>query len=536
MRTQRLCCQLRTGPWSGIPWNSATEQVSQVNAAGLAPLALVEIKNQQINMKSKDITIICPSTAERAISSALSLNPALTSLPLPRPTLLAPKDLDQNTGTAEILRLSEVRAAVTGDFLVLPCDLICEVGGDQLLQAWMINCQTLRDLVGNNSGLIKANNGPRSGGLGVWYQTKTEQPVKGEETDFIATTPLRASATAPKGSLTSHISNLVYSMPTDSLNDHVEEKKGFPVRHGLIRQHPRIQMRMTHRDAHIYIFPRWIMDFIQENERLDSIGEDVIGWWAKAGWQTGLAQKLGFDRLFPQEATNDTDSAQGDSALFTPTDPSNTEANNLVRTQMSPVGADQSKARSNDVPPILAYIHPSQPTAPLIRRVDTAQLLLAISLQLAKLPSLEEAGTSPFAHPRKVMYPEGVKGRTTITKQDSLVGENVTVDEKVAIRESVVGANCQIKEGAKLSQCLLMDGVVVGKNCKLTRCILGRRSEIGDNCTLTDCEVQENLLVEAKSEEKSAKLMSSSGLEATEEEMQEVYQEFEAEADDIAVL
>jgi translation initiation factor eIF-2B subunit gamma len=153
---------------------------------------------------------------------------------------------------------------------------------------------------------------------------------------------------------------------------------------------------------------------------------------------------------------------------------------------------------------MLAYIHPSTSTAPLIRRVDTAQLLLQISLQLAKLPSLEETGpdapASPFAHARKVAYPEGVKSRTTITKQDSLVADNVTVQEKTSIKECVVGANCQIGEGAKLSQCLLMDGVVVGRNCKLTKCILGRRSELGEGCVLTECEVQENLLVEAKSE------------------------------------
>jgi translation initiation factor eIF-2B subunit gamma len=76
----------------------------------------------------------------------------------------------------------------------------------------------------------------------------------------------------------------------------------------------------------------------------------------------------------------------------------------------------------------------------------------------------------------------------------------VTVQEKTSIKECVVGANCQIGEGAKLSQCLLMDGVVVGKNCKLTKCILGKRSELGEGCVLTECEVQENLLVEAKSE------------------------------------
>ncbi|EMR62451.1 putative eukaryotic translation initiation factor eif-2b subunit 3 protein [Eutypa lata UCREL1] len=99
------------------------------------------------------------------------------------------------------------------------------------------------------------------------------------------------------------------------------------------------------------------------------------------------------------------------------------------------------------------------------------------------------------------------------------------VDEKTSIKESVVGANCQIKEGAKLFQCLLMDGVVVGKGCKLTRCILGRRSDIGEGSTLTDCEVQENLLIEPRTDDKDNKLMSSSGLEASEQEMQDVLQD-----------
>ncbi|KAF3766045.1 hypothetical protein M406DRAFT_258007 [Cryphonectria parasitica EP155] len=487
-----------------------------------------------------DITLICPPSAEKAIASALSLHPALTSLPLPRPGLLAPEGLDHNTGTANILRLREVRDTVKGDFLILPCDLVCELGGDQLLQAWMVHSQTLRDLVGNHYGLIKNSQGVHSGGLGVWYQTKTDTPIKGLETDFIATTPLPTSSASAKESLTPHISSLVYSMPTDSLNDLMDEKKGFPLRHGLLRSHPRIQMRMTHRDAHIYIFPRWVMDFVQENERLDSIGEDVVGWWAKAGWQTGLAQKLGFDTMFTPESVkkDETNLGHDDSMSSSDMTPDPDESRGGVAN--APATLERPVSTSNNVPPIFAYAHPSMPEAPLIRRVDTAQLLLATSLQLAKLPSAEEAGDSPFAHPRKVMYPEGVKGRTTITRQDSLVGENVTVDEKVAIKETVVGANCQIKEGAKLSQCLLMDGVVVGKNCKLTRCILGKRSEIGDNCTLTDCEVQENLLVEPKSEEKGAKLMSSSGLEATEEEMQEVYQEFggdeQTQDDDIAVL
>jgi translation initiation factor eIF-2B subunit gamma len=266
----------------------------------------------------------------------------------------------------------------------------------------------------------------------------------------------------------------------------------------------------------MYIFPHWVMQFIKENERLENISEDVIGWWAKAGWQKGLSTKLGLDNILRRPGSGNIDGHASPGGITTNTrklgvDSRPTDAPNTVVSVMS--GSDDSSSDHSDsspspeseapVPPMLAYVHPTTPTTPLIRRVDTAQLLLQISLQLAKLPSLEETGpegASPFAHARKVAYPEGVKSRTTITKQDSLVADNVTVQEKTSIKECVIGANCQIGEGAKLSQCLLMDGVVVGKNVKLTKCILGKRSDIGEGCVLTECEVQENLLVEAKSE------------------------------------
>ncbi|KAF9871161.1 eukaryotic translation initiation factor subunit [Colletotrichum karsti] len=505
------------------------------------PKALLPIANRPMvwypidfcyRMGITNITLICPASAEQAITTALNTNPHLTALPLPRPDILAPKDLDQTTGTADILRLPEVKTLVTSDFVVLPCDLICEIAGEKLLQAWMVKGASMSNLL-DAPKFSNGNTSPFSGGLGVFYETKTALAVKKEETDFVAITPSAPSAIAPpKGTLLSNLSNLVYSMPTDSLKDLTEEKKGLPIRHGLMRSHPRIRMLTTHRDAHLYIFPKWIMDFVEKNELLENIGEDVIGWWAKAGWQTGLAEKLHLDEVLRKDdESDDEDSIQESTTSPQDDDPeefrTTTSAEDNKNTETS-----QNSHEKLTVPPIIAYVHPSDADAPLIRRVDTAQLLLNVSLQLAKLPSVEEAGidaASPFAHARKVAYPEGVKGRTTITKTDSLVAENVTVEEKVAIKESVVGAGCQLNEGAKLSQCLLMEGAVVGKNCKLTRCILGKRCVIGDGSVLTNVEVQENLLVEAKTEEKDTKLMSSDGLEATEEEMQDVLDDMDNE-------
>ncbi|KAL7810790.1 hypothetical protein V8C44DRAFT_332082 [Trichoderma aethiopicum] len=489
------------------------------------------------------ITLICPPSASKALTAALNTNPYLTALPLPRPDVLAPADLDQNTGTAEILRLPEVRELVTGDFIVLPCDLVCELAGEQLLQAWMVKSASLTGLLGARQ-LSNGHQTKYSGGLGVWYNTKASAPVKGEETDFIATAPLPTSSTAPpKGSIFQNLSKLVYSMPTDSFNDLTEERKAIPIRHGLVKANPRVRMYTTHRDAHIYIFPRWVLDFIKKNERMESIGEDVVGWWAKAGWQAGLADKLSFG-----EVCRNGDEDEDGSELEGRSSPAESAPGN----QESPTDAVSSiniakdgqytgdkhgsaaTASKFEPPSILAYVHSQKDQAApgsILRRVDTAQLLLAVSLQLAKLPSIEEdpENPSPFAHPKKVAYPEGVKPRTTITKQDSLIAENVTVEEKTSIKETVIGAGCQINEGAKLSQCLLMEGVVVGKGCKLTRCILGKRCIVGAGSVLTDCEVQENLIVEPRTEDKDNKLMSSEGLEATEAEMEEVLQEMEEE-------
>lgn len=417
-------------------------------------------------------------------------------------------------GTAEILRLPEIRELITSDFVILPCDLVCELEGDKLLQAWQVQSASLTEMLGTKR-FANGQQARYSGGLGVWYDTKANTPIKKEETDFIATAPLAPSPTSSlKGSLSSDVSKLVYSMPTDSLKDSMEERKGLALRHGLLRANPRIRMLTTHRDAHIYILPRWVLDFVKENDRLESISEDVVGWWAKACWQSGLAEKLRIKEICSQnqDSTDSQDSPRSDNSQSA-LSPHGRMVSSMTGLRASDPGLSRDLSeqllsatdnKSSDPPSILAYVHSGarQTTGSLIRRVDTAQLLLAISLQLAKLPPVEETGpdaASPYAHAKKIAHPEGVKSRTTITKQDCLIAENVTVEEKVSIKESVVGTGCQINEGAKLSQCLLMEGVVIGKNCKLSKCILGKRCVIGDNSVLTDCEVQENLLVEQRS-------------------------------------
>lgn len=367
----------------------------------------------------------------------------------------------------------------------------------------------------------------RRGGLSVWYPTKGEGSVKGEETDFIATTTLpRPAVPPPLDSVTRDISNLVYALPKDTLNDIAEEAKYFPIRHSLIKRHGSVKMRSTYRDAHAYLFPSWVADFIAKNERFDSISEDVVGWWAKSGWQRGLGEKVGLRDVLQRSGSSNGDEMLEFGTLlddevditelistWTPIQTGDIELKNepklasRVRGQKdSDEGGVESSEQPLIIPPILAYVQPSEPTMPLIRRVDTAQLLLNVSLRLAKLPSAEEVGkdaASPFAHPLKIAHLDAVPKRCRVESENSLLAENVTVEEKCNIKESVIGANCKIGSGVRLMRCLLMDGVEVGENCQLSGCILGRRCRIeggavkGDLKTvLKECEVQEGQFIE----------------------------------------
>ena len=259
---------------------------------------------------------------------------------------------------------------------------------------------------------------------------------------------------------------------------------------------------------------------VDKNEIMESISEDIVGWWAKASWQVGLPEKLSLqDILNPSVSVEDSsqdNEIEHDGVLSISTT-QKSEPKGRSQAGYSPKKNDAIKKVS--IPPFLAYVQPRGPQAPLVRRVDTAALLLFVSLRLAKLDSIEEAGklASPWAHSNKIAYPAGVAQKTTVSKSDCLLADNVTVESKCIIKESVIGANCHIKTGVRLTRCVLFDGAVIGEHCQLTGCIIGR-SHVGKQSVLIDCEVQEGNVIADETEAKNEKFMVFEGLEASEAE------------------
>ncbi|KAJ5226469.1 eukaryotic translation initiation factor subunit eIF2B-gamma [Penicillium chermesinum] len=439
-----------------------------------------------------DVTLITPPSALASIRAALQQNPYLTALPTP--TVIAAGNSEM--GTAELLRQPEVQSQIKTDFLLLPCDLVCEIPGESLLEAWMVSRSTIREV--RNARGSSTTNGDAGGRGATAPLEQDEAPAVSHQVDG----PL---------ALRYGLSKLVMSAPMSTIREQIEADKGsFLVRHSLMEANARVKLLTTFRDAHLYVFPYWVKDLLAKEERFDSISEDLVGYWAKAGWQKGLGEKLGIDKILHQESSKLDSSKLDESASL---DGESLEDEIDLQDMSTTKAGPGTNSQSTEVPPILAYVQKS--AAPYVRRVDSSAVLLSTSLRLAKLESIEDVGRqhSPFAHNQKVANPDGVAQRCTVTASDCLLDQNVTVEQFAVIKETVIGANAHISSGARLTRCVVMDGAVIGPRSTLTGCIIGRNARVGRECQLAHCEVQDGLLVEDETEAKNEKFMAFEGLD-----------------------
>lgn len=508
------------------------------------------------------IVIVCLSGQEPAIRTAVNETYATREphpsagknpKPLRKPKIVGVSSPGSKTGTADVLRHPQVYNHIKKDFMVLSCDSICEIPATTIIKEWML----LPETVGDNKGA-----------LGVWYEVKKE---KGVERDTIITGPV------PRYDLESHLrtteartdstAELTYLL--QNFGSRTDDGKGdIEIRRSLFKHHPKVMYHSLYRDAHIYIFPAWSLKFILNNPRnkLKSIKDDVLGWWAKAGWQgSGLqAHNLGILGILSRDDGND--GGKSDSlSVASYHDDEVTEADVEKFLGLSSMGQSGHSAApgtangrkeintrgwfptKNKIPspvdspisnsseekvfkkikkpaynglfcPGIAVFKPKMTitplaTTPLIRRVDTLPLYLSTCLELARNPAYN---TKPI-HSSAV-----IDSKANVSNIDSMVGAGTKVEEKVLVKRSVIGKDVRIAASAKIQGCVILDGAQIGANCKLEGCIIGRHATVGDNSSLTSCQVVEDVYLRNGTVEKN-QLITESSLPESDEEDDDVF-------------
>ena len=94
----------------------------------------------------------------------------------------SPSSLNDNLGTADVIRIAHKKGWIHGDFAVLPCDLVTTVDSQKVMEMWMVEQAGFDSDMGRRPRLSKkagdADDG-RRGGLSIWYETRGEGATKG---------------------------------------------------------------------------------------------------------------------------------------------------------------------------------------------------------------------------------------------------------------------------------------------------------------------------------------------------------------------
>lgn len=518
-------------------------------SAGLAALGwnyrLVSLSLARLYANNTDITLVTPASSKKTLEAAFQSNPHLSSFPC-QPTIVAPAGLTHATGTGELLRLPEVQACIKRDFMILPCDLVSDLDGTDIIETWLGTQSALggaADGDAEHSGIssrlgVNGEKSGRRGGLGVWYPLKGNHENPDEDTaDFLAAAKLVGDkeervkyVTPDPPNIRDLLCKVVYSAPLDAVKDKMGTNGILEMRNSLLKREGRVKMFTQYRDAHLYIFPYWVKEMAALNDKFESISEDLIGWWAKAGWQDGLAEKLRMRETAHARAKNTGyESEDGDTidhldehidligmtstqsrAIFGTQVDGGLELPGrqrpLPRADTVPNILEQPVPKQLPVPELLGYLHQSGKDGPMVRRIDSTALLLSMSLRLAKLDPATDEG-HPYVYENKIASPDLIAQRTTITKNDCLIGADTTIEEKCLIKESVIGSNVKIASGARLTKCVIMDGVEIAEKCTLMGSVVGRRARIGRECDLRECEVQDGHVLAARTEARGEKFM-----------------------------
>ncbi|KAF8477329.1 hypothetical protein BDZ91DRAFT_787895 [Kalaharituber pfeilii] len=470
----------------------------------------------------------------------------------------APSSLNDNLQSADILRIAHSKGWIKGDFVLLPCDIVAQgLGLQQLAQVWMVE----QAAFGGGGSIIRNGEDGRDGRrgpLGVWYGVGGEGAVKGQETDLIIISPPSTlgtksyynnfSTTVPSPS-TPTVHYLYQSLPPHALKG-LTNSSDFPLRHSLLTRHPHASLRCnSHRDAHIYIFPHWVLEFIVANPKLSSVKDDVIPWLAKCGWQKGLGEKMGLSEILakrPRSAGND-DAADdveedidvcGRSTMqvtnlknvlkFLAAAPSTTPppggvrlASRVIKSARNeshdttgtstPTPPHSMTASLQSLPPVLPnpvplikkipkitaflapeeYVPTSQPPIPYIRRVDSPQLFLSTNLHLAKsevaLPGQPATSTNTNANESVGL----VESQAAVQpKIDPTC--NISPKTTITTSDCLLGPNCTVQEKCIIKRCVLGQNVTVNKGARLMGCVLLEGCVIEDNVKMDGCIVGKN--------------------------------------------
>ncbi|KTW30662.1 hypothetical protein T552_00377 [Pneumocystis carinii B80] len=341
------------------------------------------------------VMVICQTQVESCLSSYLR-NVYDGHI---RVQVYALSGVDDVLGTADVIR--KIHDKIKSDFIILSCDLIMNLPPHEILDFHRIHTPTVTFL--------------------LYDISKDENFIISKDSDRKMFFGINKSD-----------NSLVFVKSEGEVNEE------FIVRMSMLWKYPRIYVTSTLRDSHLYIFKRWVLDLIVQNERISSIQEDLIPLLLKFQYQSLLLKRYNIKEL-------------------------------CSRNYGYNLGSD-----SLDEKPVrvISYLLPDNRYC---LRSNTIQAYTDLNRNLSKIS----------AEPR--VCTTAKMAQKVIIGADSLVGENTKIDERCNVKKSVIGANCILGKSVTVVNSIIMNNVKIEDSVRLDGCIVCVNSVIGAKSKLKNC-------------------------------------------------
>ncbi|KAJ3218191.1 hypothetical protein HDU67_006453 [Dinochytrium kinnereticum] len=394
------------------------------------PKALLPVANKPMihyqlqwleDARINDIIIVCHDTAYKNISN-FAHNVYEKTNDASKIELVKVKSED-DLGSADVLR--QLANRIKTDFILLSCDIITNFPPHQLIDVYRMQAPTVTAL--------------------FYESLKAEEASTWKKDD---------DALQEFVGIDHRTCRLVMTTTLDELDD-----DELPVKISVLESFPTVKIHTKLRDAHMYIFKRWVLDLIIAKPKINNVRRDLIPLLLKAQYSEKFMQREGIDKFLP--LTQDT---------FQP-------ARDLSSTGGGFVGSDPS-------PGIVCTAIVPGPTSSYIFRANTQWAYLEGNKQMTK--QLTEGLVASSAE---------ISSRTQVGP-DSMVGVSTKIGERTSVKKSVIGSHCIIGKNVKIAGSIIMDHCIVEDNVKLDGTILCGSSKIQEGAQLKDCLVGASYVVE----------------------------------------
>lgn len=299
------------------------------------------------------------------------------------------------------------------------------------------------------------------------------------------------------------------------------EDGGIRLRKPLLRRFPRLALRSSYVDTHVYIFTRWVLDLLIEKTSFSSIKAHLVPFLVNKQFRRSALASLahlaapdyglmGMDSSISSFRRGQGENDVPDEVPAVPT----TSDGMLSLPGSGPSGAPRVDSVDSNLSMALlssAAVSPQEISADALRcfyyvtepgvyarRINSLDAYMAANRDVpSKAGVLEFKPLVPPSSRHQFIAETVELENINAVGSESCIGESTILGADATVKKANIGAHCKLGSASKVVSSVVSDHVEIGAGSTLTNCVVGTRARIGENVTLVDCKVGASASVEA---------------------------------------